>query len=61
MVEFLQNYGIWMFFGLLFSLMWWGQTHGYGMNCCGDHQREPMTVRKEDPSVSEKRNSDCHW
>ena len=60
MTEFLQSYGIWIFFGLLFSLMLWGRTRGHGMGCCGGHQHEPETVNEEEPPKTGKHSSGCH-
>ncbi len=49
MAELLQSYGIWIFFGLLLSLILWGHTRGHGMGCCsGGHQHEHETVKKDD-------------
>ena len=61
MVEFLQSYGIWIFFGFLFSLMLWGHTRGHGMGCCGGgHQHEPEVVKEEAQQRSGKHTSGCH-
>lgn len=57
MAEFLQSYGIWIFFGLLITMMLRGRRHGMG--CCGGHQHDPETVKEEEPK-SGKRDSDCH-
>ena len=55
MAELLQTYGIWIFFGLLFSLMLWG----HGMGCCGGgHQHEHETVKKDDQTGHQSRG--CH-
>ena len=60
MTEFLQSYGIWIFYGLLISLMLWGHIRGHGMGCCGGHQHEPETVKGEEHQESGKRSSGCH-
>ncbi len=60
MAEFLQSYGIWIFFGLLFSLMLWGRTRGHGVGCCGGHQHDSETIKGEGQQDSEKRSSGCH-
>ncbi len=60
MVEFLQSYGIWIFIGLLFSLMLWGRTRGHGMGCCGSHQHAPETVKEKGQQDTEKHGSGCH-
>ena len=57
MIEFLQSYGIWIFFGLLFSLMLWRRTRGHGMGCCGVHQQVKGKVHHPE---SEKHSSGCH-
>ncbi len=59
MAEFLQTYGIWIFFGLLFSLMLWGHSRGHGMGCCGGHQHESETAKEEGQQGSRK-SSGCH-
>ena len=52
MIEFLQSYGIWIFFGLLFLMMFRGR--GRGMGCCGGgHQHDAETVEKDDQQGSE--------
>ncbi len=59
MLEFLQSYGIWIFLGLLFSLMLWGHARGHGMGCCGGgHQHEYEAVKKDDQTSNQSR--DCH-
>ena len=58
MAEFLQIYGIWILFGLFFSLMLWGRARGHGMGCCGGHQHEHETVRKDDQTSNQNRG--CH-
>ncbi len=60
MAEFLQSYGIWIFLGLLFSLMLWGRTRGHGMGCCGGHQHEPETVIEGEQHESKRNSSSCH-
>ncbi len=60
MTEFLQSYGIWIFFGLFFSLMLWGHTRGHGMGCCGGHQHDPEMVTEEERPGTEKHNLGCH-
>ncbi len=58
MAEFLQSYGIWIFFGLLFSLMLWGRTRGHGMGCCGGgHQHVPEMVKEEERPGTGKHSS----
>ncbi len=59
MAEFLQSYGIWIFFGLLFLLMFRGRGRGMG-GCGGGHQHDPETVKEEEAPGSEKRSSGCH-
>jgi hypothetical protein len=44
MDEFLQNYGIWIVIGLLFSLMLWRSVRGHGAGCCGEHEHAPEKV-----------------
>jgi hypothetical protein len=57
MAEFLQTYGIWIFFGFLFSLMLWGHAHGHGMGCGGGgHEHE--AVKKDDQTGHQSRG--CH-
>jgi hypothetical protein len=48
MLEFIQSYGIWIFVGLLFSLMLWGHTRRHGMGLCGGHQYEHEAVKKDE-------------
>ena len=56
MAEFLQVYGIWIIFGLFFSLMLWGRARGHGMGCCGGgHQHEYETVKKDDQAGNQNR------
>lgn len=57
MAEFLQTYGIWIFFVLLFSLMLWGHARGHGMGCSGGgHEHE--AVKKDDQTDHQSRG--CH-
>ena len=61
MVEFLQSYGIWIFFGLFLALMLWGRTRGQGMGCCGGHQHEPEKVKEENhPEAGKRSSGGCH-
>jgi hypothetical protein len=55
MLEFLQSYGLWIFVGLLFSLMLWGHTRGHGIGCCGGHQYEHEAVKKDEQAVHHSR------
>ena len=48
MAEFLQIYSIWIFFGLLFSLMLWGRARGHCVDCCGDRQHAPETIQEKE-------------
>ena len=59
-MEFLQSYGIWIFIGLLFSLMLWGLTRGHGKGCCGSHQHAPETVKEKGQQDTKKHGSGCH-
>jgi hypothetical protein len=36
MIEFLQNYGLWIVLGGVFLVM-----HRFGMGCCGGHHQRP--------------------
>lgn len=58
MTEFLQSYGIWIFFGLLFLLMF--RRRGQSMGCCGGHQHDPETVKEEERPGTGKHTSGCH-
>ncbi len=58
MAEFLQSYGIWIFLGLLFWLMFRGRSHGTG--CCGGHEHDPETVKEEEPQRARDRSSGYH-
>ena len=61
MAEFLQSYGIWIFLGLLFSVMLWGHSRGHGMGGGGGgHQHDPDAARKEEQNESGKPGSGCH-
>ena len=60
MAEFFQSYGVWIFFGLLFSLMFWRRKSGHGMGCCGGHQHDPETVKEEEQQGMQKHSSGCH-
>lgn len=60
MAEFLQSYGIWMFSGLLFSVILWRRTRGHGMGCCGGQKHELETVKEREQHGSEKHSSGCH-
>ncbi len=53
MVEFLQNYGIWIVIGMFFSFMLWRSVRGHGAGCCGDgHEHVPEKVTgKEQPGT----------
>lgn len=61
MVEFLQSYGIWIFFGFLFLLMMRGQGHG-GMGCgMGGHHGEEQEGKAEQQDAHDERSSTgCH-
>ena len=61
MVEFLESYGIWIFFGLMLLLMFRGR--GRGMGCCGGgHQHDPEKVKCEDhPEPGKSRSGGWHW
>lgn len=56
MGEFLQNYGLFIFIGLFFALMFWRQARGSGGCCGGEHQHE--TVKKDDQTGT--RTGGCH-
>ena len=58
MVAFLQSYGVWIFLGLLFLIMFRGR--GRGMGCCGEHQPTPETVTEEEQPGSGKHSPGCH-
>lgn len=59
MLEFMQSYGIWIFLGLLFSLMLLGHTRGHNIGCCGGgHQHEPETAKTDGQGNQPGRN--CH-
>ena len=63
MAEFLQSYGIWIIFGLLFLFMFRG--HGHGMGCGMGHQHngesQPKDGLPEEPEPkSTNRGSGCH-
>jgi len=66
MAEFLQSYGLWIFLGLMFSLMVWGHVRGRGMGCCGmgdhqhDHEQNSTDKRKEGKQQPEEHRSGCH-
>lgn len=61
MSEFLQSYGIWIFFGLLLSLMLWGHSRGHGMGCCGGgHRHEPRKTDGQQQEGTDEHSSRCH-
>jgi hypothetical protein len=61
MAEFLQSYGIWIFLGLLFSLMLWGHSRGHGMGCCGGgYQHDRETSTEADQLEKDEHGSGCH-
>ncbi len=61
MAEFLQTYGVWIFLGLLFSLMVWGHSRGHGMGCCGGgHQHDHEMSKEVEQQGNDKHRSGCH-
>lgn len=44
MVEFLQNYGLWIALGGVFVVMHW-----FGMGCCGGHRRQQSELPPGSP------------
>lgn len=69
MAEFLQSYGLWIFLGLVFSMMIWGSVRGRGgMGGCGmgghQHDQEKNstdnTNNKEGKQQPDEHRSGCH-
>lgn len=59
MMEFLQNYGLWVFLGILLSLMVWRNVRGHGAGCCGGvHQHGDEAIKKDDQRGHQ--DSGCH-
>jgi hypothetical protein len=49
MLEFLQSYGVWIYFGLLFSLILWGYASRHGVGCGHRvYQQDPKAVKEEE-------------
>ncbi|MBI4186370.1 MAG: hypothetical protein HY530_02545 [Chloroflexi bacterium] len=60
MAEFLQSYGVLVFFGVLMALMVFGHRHGGGCGM-GHHDPEPKPeIAKKEPQETEKPGSGCH-
>lgn len=66
MIEFLQNYGLWIALGAVFFTM-----HRFGMGCCGGGHRHPSTQigkgaadggtdAEKLSEVKAKSNGSCH-
>lgn len=61
--EFLQSYGIWIFFGALFLFMM--RAHGHGRGGCGmgghsHHEQKPEEVSGKEQVSEGKRSRGCH-
>jgi hypothetical protein len=61
MIDFLQDYGLWILFGFLFLLMLRGRGIGCGMGAHGEHHSEDRDGRLSKPGDSpDHPSAGCH-